>query len=146
MSKNPLDLNGLTMDDIDFSVLPEITQRLNRIERDCKEKYGNDWWEHYIIATNPRHDIDSVEETVNEAIYNGHRLCISGTPMAVVKLETRYWEKMRHLFGPFYKKYVRHKPNDPKVNKALLKDALKSGKWKELPKELQEEYHKMAGK
>lgn len=72
MSKNPLGLNGLTMDNIDFSRLPEITAELERIEKECKEKYGNDWWEHYVEITNPHHGIDGCEETVNCAIYGGY--------------------------------------------------------------------------
>ena len=145
MNKNPLDLNGLTMDDIDFSGAREGLERAKQMQKKYQEKYGDDWWEHYFEDTNPRHDVDWDEETINEAIYNGHRLCISGDPIWMVKMEKRYWDKMKRLFGPFYKEYVRHGHNDPKVSKALLKDALKSGKWKELPEELQEEYHKMAG-
>lgn len=147
MNKNPLDLNRLTMDDIDFeSVLPKISKEINQIEKECKEKYGNDWWRHFVKATSPHIDLDWDEETVNEAIYNGHLLCVSGDPVWAAKIENKYWDKMKRLFGPFYKRYVHHEHNDPKVNKALLKDALKSGKWRELPKELQKEYYKTAGK
>lgn len=146
MDKNSLDLNGLTMDDIDFSGVREELEQAKQMELEYQKKYGDDWWEHYVADTNPRHDVDWDEETINEAIYNGHRLCISGDPVWMVKMENRYWNKMKRLFGPFYKRCVRHETNDPKVNRALLKDAFKSGKWKELPKELQEEYHKLAGK
>ena len=146
MTKNPLNLNKLTVDDIDFSKLPEITERLDRIERECKEKYGADWWEPFVAATNPSHDIDLDEASVNRAIFEGHRLVIFGHPWVIAKIEKLYWEKLKRLFGPFYKRYVNHKANDPRINKALIKDALKSGKWKELPTELQDEYHRLAGK
>lgn len=145
MSKNPLDLNGLTMDDIDFSGVREELEKEKQLQKEYQEKYGDNWWEHYIADTEPDHDIDWDEETVNEAIYNGHRPCVSGHPQIVYQIDKKYWEKMKRLFGPFYKRYIRHEHNNPKVNKALLKDALKSGKWRELPKELQEDYHKMAG-
>ena len=146
-NKNPLDLNNLTMEDIDFaSILPKVTAELERTKQECKEKYGEDWREHYIRATNPNWDIDTDERSINRAIYEGHRLCITAHPQIIMEMEHKYWIKMRRLFGPFCKRYVSHGTNDPKVNKALIKDALKSGKWRELPKELQDEYHKLAGK
>lgn len=152
MNKNPLDLNGLTMDDIDFSGAKEETEKLEQIFKEYQDKYGDKWWDHYIMDTDPDFKChrdpksDWYEETINEAIYNGHMLCVSGDPQIVHELHKKYQEKMKRLFGPFYKRYIHHNPNDSKVNKALLKDALKSGKWKDLPKELYEEYHKMAGK
>lgn len=146
MSKNPLDLNQLTMEDIDFSGVREELEQAKQMEKEYQKKYGDSWWEHYVADTNPDHGIDLDEQSINRAIFEGHRLCMSGHPTIIIEIENKYWEKMKRLFGPFYKRYISHEHNNPKVNKALLKDALKSGKWKELPKELQEEYHKMAGK
>ncbi len=145
MNKNPLDLNGLTMDDIDFSGVREALEKDKQMEAEYQRKYGDDWWEHYIADTNPSHGIDLDERSVNEAIFEGHRLFVMGNPLMVAEIETLYWKKMKRLFGPFYKRYVNHKTNDPRVNKALIKDALKSGKWRELPKELQGKYHRLAG-
>lgn len=143
MDEKSLDLNRLTMDDIDFSHLPEITAELDRVEKECKEKHGDNWWEHYLRATDPYYDVDLDERTINRSIYEGHEPCITG--LDVVQIQTLYYAKMKRLFGPFYKRYVNHKRGDPKINKALIKDALKSGKWKELPECLQGEYHKLAG-
>ncbi len=146
MNQNPLDLNQLTMEDIDFSDAREGMERLKRLEKEYQEKYGDDWWEHYLKDTNPYHDMDLDEETINRAIYEGHRLCMTGHPQTLKRIEDRYWEKMKRLFGLFYKQYITHEPNDPKVNKALLKDAVKTGLWKELPINLQTDYQKMIGK
>lgn len=143
MDINLLDLNRLTMDDIDFSGLPKIIAEDARIEKECKDKYGDDWWEHYVDATLPNRDIDSDEKLVNLHIYDGCMPFVTG--ILAFHYQDLYLKKLKRLFGPFYKRYINHKPNDPKVNKALIKDALKSGKWKELPKELQGEYHKLAG-
>ena len=145
MNKNPLDLNGLTMDDIDFSGVREALEKDKQMEAEYQRKYGDDWWEHYIADTDPDYDIDLDECSVNRAIFGGYRLLIMGHPAAVARKEKLYWTKLKRLFGPFYKRYVDHKANDPKVNKALIKDALKSGKWRELPEELQDEYHRLAG-
>lgn len=139
------DLNQLTMEDIDFSDAREGVEWLKQMEKQYQEKYGDDWWEHYVKDTGCHSDIDIDEKTVNDAIYNGHPLCLSGDPQAICPVYKRYYEKMRQLFGPFYKRYVHHEPGNSKVDKALLKDALVSKKWKELPKELQAEYHKLAG-
>ena len=146
MSENLMSLNRLTMDDIDFSDARETLEKMKQTEKEYQIKYGDEWWEHYLADTNPSYGMDLDEESINKAIYNGYRLCISGHPVTVAKLEMKYQQKMKRLFGPFYKRYIRHEPDDPKVNKVLLKDALRSGKWKELPKKLQAEYHKMAGK
>lgn len=138
------DLNQLMMEDIDFSGAREGLERLRQMKKQYQEKYGDDWWEHYVKDTGCYSDMDSYEKTVNDAIFEGHFLCISGDPYTVGQIYIRYHEKMTRLFGPFYRKYVRHEPNDPKINQALLKDAIKSGKWRELPNELHDAYHKMA--
>lgn len=139
-------MNNLTMDDIDFSRLPEISAEFDRMEQECKEKYGDKWRDYYEQITDPDYGVDLDERMVNRAIYEGHRLCLMGHPARIMELENKYQEKMKRLFGLWHKQYVNHVPNDPKVNKALIKDALKSGKWKELPKSLQEEYHTLVGK
>lgn len=144
---HPLNLDGLTIEDIDFNKhLPKIRARREKIKKECKEKYGDDWWEHYLAATNPKHGIDSTEEWVNKAIYEGCTPLLSGTPILVEQTYSRYYQKLKELFGPLYKFHIRHKRNHPYVNKLLIKDALKTGKWRELPYELQDEYHKQAAK
>lgn len=145
MNEKDLNLDGLTMDNIDFSGVREALKKDKQMEKEYQDKYGDDWWEHYLSDTNPYHNIDLDEKSINEAIHGGYRLCITAHPAVIKRLDDKYWEKMRRLFGRFYKRYVEHEPNNPKVNKALVKDALKSGKWKELPEELQEEYHRLAG-
>lgn len=143
MDKSSLNLNNLTMDDIDFSSAREGIEQIKKKRKEYQEKYGDDWLEHYM-ADNPVYsNTDFCEESINRAIYGGYEPCVSGALQFRVKVE--YPAKMKRLFGPFYKRYIHHEPNNPVVNKALIKDALKSGKWRELPKELQDEYHRMAG-
>lgn len=139
------DLNQLTMEDIDFSGAKDIMENIRQRKKEYQEKYGEDWWKHYVEDNECYSSLDPYEQIVNDAIFNGHLVCVSGGPYTVGQIHIRYQEKMKRLFGPFYRKYVRHEPNDPKINRALLKDAIKSGKWRELPKELHDTYHKMAG-
>lgn len=139
------DLNQLTMEDIDFSGAKDIMENTRQRKKEYQEKYGDDWWKYYVEDSKCYNTMDSYEQIVNDAIFNGHLVCVSGDPYTVGQIYIRYQEKMKRLFGPFYRKYTRHEPNNPKINQALLKDAVKSGKWRELPKELYDMYHKMAG-
>ncbi len=141
MSNNPLDLNGLTMDNIDFSSAQEGMARLNKIEEEYKKQYGDDWWEHYKDVLFPPDEYDPDEKSINNAIYKGRTLCLTGDPESIRYMENKYVEKMKRLFGRFYKLHISHKPNDPKVNKLLIKDAFETGMWKELPECLQKDYH-----
>lgn len=144
---HPLNLDGLTMEDIDFDkYLPEITAKHERIEKECKEKYGDDWFEYYYKLTNPNHDIDSTERLINKCIYEGHIPVMSGNPEVLHQIHTRFYDKLKRMFGLFYKLHIYHKPNQPYINRLLIKDALRTRKWKELPHELQDEYHRQAAK
>lgn len=147
MDKKDLNLNGLTMDDIDFSGVREAWKENKQKEKEYQERYGDDWLEYYL-AENRKEDLysntDIFEKGANIAIYNGHMPFVGGSPDCISKFHLRYREKMERFFGRSWKKHVFHSPNDPKINKLLIQDALKSGKWEELPKELQNEYHRLA--
>ena len=52
------------------------------------------------------------------------------------KLRMREYE----LFGKDYDRLFFHKPHDPEIAELLLQDAVKTGKWQELPDCLQDEY------
>ncbi len=146
MNQNPLDLNQLTMDDIDFSGACEGMEHLKKLEKEYQEKYGDDWWKYYKKVLFSKSDYDLDEKNINDAIYHGCTLCLTGDPEAVSCIENKYIEKMKRLFGKSYKRHIFHKSNDTKVNKLLIRDAIKTGMWKELPNELQEEYHKLVEK
>lgn len=144
---HPLNLDGLTIEDVDFNkYLPQVTAEIDKIEQECKEKYGDDWFEYFYKLTNPDHDVDSTERLINKCIYEGHIPVMSGDPEVLYQTYTRFYDKLKRLFGPLYKLHIYHKSNHPYVNKLLVKDALKTGKWKELPYELQDKYHKQAAK
>ena len=99
---------------------------------------------------------------VNCAIYNGTPVahCLDHPAMNDYLFEL-YIIRLRHLFGRAYKrkyKYfhrsnrgpqlryrrIKYRPisHDPFVGELLIRDAIKTGRWKALPKELQDEYHR----
>lgn len=144
--KNPYDLNQLTERDIDFSMAPKIMAELDKLEEECKQKYGDDWFEHFVELTDPNYGIDMIEQSANEHIYEGYWPGWSGDPGAVIPYLDGYINKMKRLFGPEWENHIKHQPDDPEVNELLIKDTLKTGKWKELPECLQEEYQRRAEK
>lgn len=143
MSQNLLDLNQLTIEDVDFSSVKEGMAEAKQKEKEYETTYSDDWIAHYMADSDCYCHVDSDEQIINRAIFEGHRPVVVGQHAGII--ERKYWEKMHRIFGPFYKHYVNHEQNNPKANKALIKDATKSGKWKELPESLQEQYHRMAG-
>lgn len=143
MKQNLLDLNHLTIEDIDFSGVKEGIAEIKQKEKEYEAVYGDDWMSHYIADSDYYCHVDSDEQIIDRAVFEGHKPIVIGQHAGII--ERKYWEKMRRIFGPFYKHYVNHEQNNSKANKALIKDAIKSGKWKELPEPLHEQYHRMAG-
>lgn len=54
-------------------------------------------------------------------------------------------DRQRELYGDRYDELVQHKYGDSRVVELLLQDAIRTGKWKELPDELWDEYKKRVG-
>lgn len=146
-NKKNYDLDQLKEKELDiegyFSKRPD---KYDKLEQECKEKYGNDWWEHYLDITIPNRHNDHDEECINRSIYTGGIPLILDDRSYAIYIENKIYEKLKRMFGSEWKQYINHKPNDPKVNEALIKDAIQTDKWRELPKELQEKYHKLVGK
>lgn len=142
MKQNPLDLSQLTIEDVDFSGVKEGIAEIQQKEKEYEAIYGSDWMSHYIVDSDCYCHIDSDEQIIDRAIYEGHRPVVVGQYAGII--ERKYWEKMRRIFGPFCERYVNHEQGVPKVSRALIKDAMKSGKWKELPEPLHAQYHRMA--
>ena len=56
-----------------------------------------------------------------------------------------YIKRTHELYGDKYDELIHHERGDSRVAKLLLDDALRTGKWKELPDELQKEYKSLVG-
>lgn len=130
-----MDLSHLTVEDVDFSSVKDGMAEIEKKEKEYEAIYGDDWLAHYIADSDCYCHVDSDEQIIDRAIFEGHRPVVVGQHAGTI--EQKYWEKMRRIFGPFYKRHVNHEQNNLRVNKALIRDAMKSGKWKELPELLQ---------
>ena len=103
-----------------------------------------------VTATPLRLDVPEYDYRMKEAhsfMYRGlpAYMALTGTDVGYIQ-KTQDDEMMRLLGLPdknaCFMYFTEHGPADPEVVEALLNDALTSGKWKELPDALQDEYHK----
>ena len=60
-------------------------------------------------------------------------------------MRERFLERMHELYGDEFDELRHHMDADSRVIELLIQDAIRTGKWKELPDELQDEYHKRVG-
>ena len=81
-------------------------------------------------------------QSINSHIYAGMSIVegyVGCDPYAIKDLVTK--QEMRELYGDNYNRLKDHKPYDLEVADLLINDALKTGKWKELPQCLYDRYH-----
>ena len=107
-----------------------------------EDQYGSDWHRVYM----ERYYINDCKENrryINQLIYDGNNFLpmIADKKYADIVLAERE-HRMREVYGDRYDELYHHKPGDPVVCERLIQDALKTGRWDELPEELQEEYKK----
>lgn len=149
--KDIFDLGGLdTYEHLFVGLREEFSQMLK--EEAAKEaayihKYGREeglrqYMDDLVSGCTPDYDIDL--RSVNVAIYCGCMPLMSSRKM-YVSLEKRYEARMHELYGDRYNELKHHSRGDSRVVEILLQDALKTGRWKELPDELHEEYKRRAG-
>ena len=135
-----LDLFDLELPDIMMSKeeLAESRQRFDEAEKRLRPEYGNDWFTAWQTELDPDYPYYH-KRMINEHIY-------SGTPLLSLSMElVNEWHiRMQELYGNEYKRLYFHREGDPEVVELLLQDALKTGKWQELPKCLHDEYKKRA--
>lgn len=151
--RKALDLSGLTMFDINSLEARKSAEagkaRRAALKAECIEKYGDDWERHYMELLCPPLDYDVDMLAINEAAYYGRRVIMTGTPTAYVQMERKQEKRFREIYGDGYgdgwSEAVFHAPCDPVIGEWLLSDAIRTGKWKELPRELRDEYARRTG-
>lgn len=132
--------SGFTREDI-LTTEQEVRKEQDEYER----KYGDDWWSIWLKDKGFVQDYDTCMKEANEAIYYGN------VPQLIPSVKTHgiseYSRKIRARLDEIYREGEPkwHAPGEKWVVERLLDDALKTGKWKELPDCLQEEYHRRAG-
>ena len=110
----------------------------NSAEREIgeyKAKYGDAWSERYLQDCCGDDDYSADMHTVNSAILYGTSL-----------IGTRFFDmqetRMRELYGSQYDELRQHLARDERVIELLLADAVKTGRWRELPEELLSDYYR----
>lgn len=137
-----LDLNNLTSMLVDSDVVRERIQKGREQKQTYQKKYGNDWWNYYARDEGYIVDYDDMMKSINDAIYCGRLSGFSGTPKLLYERRKLQEERLQELFSGQYDLCNLPKPKDPEVADILINDAIKTGKWEELPDSLQSLYHK----
>lgn len=111
-----------------------------------KDKYGDNWFMEYCygegILEREKPDYNRDMKHVNTAIYYGYWVGGSGNGPRVMLLPKMQEDRMHELFGDKHEELQNHPMRDSRIAELLIADAIKTGKWKEFPDELQDEYHK----
>lgn len=81
-------------------------------------------------------------KSVNECIYYGTELIIRGIGDSIKRDRKIARDRMLEIYGDQYDELLVHEYGDPRAVELLLNDAIKTGRWKELPDCLQDKYHK----
>lgn len=136
-------LKGLTTYSCDEGEFKASVERFESGMADCKANHGDEWWKQYLRETGMIADYDVVAKRVNKAIYAGACPFVSDS---VEPMYALYETRMRQLYGNRYDELKNHAFADVRVVDLLLQDAVNTGKWKELPDELQDQYFDLIGR
>lgn len=134
-----LDLGGLTRHLADAETIRKIVKETDMEVAEYKAKYGKDWFVHYFKDTSGMVDYDEDMKDINFIIWYDAPILTPG------KFRLDVDRRMHELYGDQYDTLRHHKPKDSRVGELLIADAIKTGKWEELPDELQPEYHARVG-
>lgn len=140
MRKNPLSLSNMTAPEFDINETRKTMEDGERIRQQYRDRYGEDWFQHYVADTT-KEDYDSIGKMVNEHIYHGTIPTPRYQPGSKSLILERFWERAETIYGNRNIESAMHEDNDPEIANWLVTDAMRTGKWKELPDGLQNEYH-----
>ena len=143
--RDELSLSNLDSHGMDSNRLQEISKEVDHRISSYEFKYGSSWFEHYAMDEGLIPDYDIMLKTVNKAIYAGREPSFVGYESDWREYQKLYVERTHALYGSRYDELVYHSMGDSRVAELLLQDAVKSGKWKELPDFLQKEYKRLVG-
>ena len=150
---------GYTMEDLSLSQLDTTVMGFNgRVaaegfqerqavrnakKAEFKEKYGDAWWPYYTDWLCGSPDYDQMTKLLNEQLYRGTRYSLMGT--GVIEAYKQMRQHMMDVYGDAWERLSTHDHADPEAIELLLKWAERTGRWKELPDCLQDEYHRRVG-
>lgn len=135
----------------------QIEVAMKKQQADIKvyeEKYGPDGLLKYLEDEGIMVDFDGTYDyemkQINSCIFHGAgplHFDFTGDEgrKYVCNWMIKWNARLMELFGDNSSRVIYHKANDEKVNQLLLDNAVKTGKWKELPDALQKQYHRLVG-
>lgn len=137
-----LDLSALTMPPFDKEAAWERVRKCDEEIAEYEKKYGDDWWEYYAEDTGfyKEDDYDRDMKRINKAIHCKTYIIGFGSPSRLYELKQKWLKRIKELFGDDYTYDRFFIEDDLDCDTPLLEDALKTGKWKELPDDLQPIY------
>lgn len=136
-------LKGLTTYSFDGCDIKGAFLRYQQRVAAYKQKYGDGWQEKYNANYSRSVDYDVDLKSLNEAVYAGQCPLVSDS--GVFRMSVGYDRRMREIYGTRYDELKDHVYKDSEVARLLVEDAVKTGKWKELPDELQDSYFTLVG-
>ena len=145
-NKASLSLTGLTLPTFDSDRMKKIEKELDEREKAYREKYGDNYMLQLLKDDGLIPDYDINKKSIDSAIYNRTWLRVSGHSEWARTHMDKQIERMRELFGKDCDIYTVLSETTIDIGDLLLKEALQTGKWKELPDELQPKYHELVKK
>lgn len=139
-----ISLTNLELPEFDGERLRRIMRESDEEKKRLQEQYGDGWWDAWKKIKGIDKDYSVTMKKINTLIYQGRRFYSGSCSPGVYPIMMNAWKKrMEEFYGPDYESFPRRCPGGyPNAAELLLNDALKTGKWKELPNDLQEEYHR----
>lgn len=139
-----ISLTNLELPELDNERLQRIIKESDEEKKRLQEQYGEGWFAVWKRLKGIDRDYDTWMKKINTMIYYGKTYHSGTTCSQAYYLTKQKWENRMHdLYGFLPGSFVTNCPGGyPNAAKLLLEDALRTGKWKELPDELQLEYHK----
>lgn len=142
INKKDISLDNLTFPDFNKEEIEKIRKEQEQEQAEYQKKYGDDWFKLWWDDKNPTPDYDRLLKSVNECIYYGTELIIRGIGDSIKRDRKMARDRMLEIYGDQYDELLVHEYGDPRAVELLLNDAIKTGRWKELPDCLQDKYHK----
>lgn len=143
-------MNGPSLKGLHVPLTKDVLDEKSRMYKEQRafyqRKYGDNWRQRWLEDCGVPVDYDGDMKFINTSIYYGICASRSSTNSDTIRLfDEKQTARWHELYGDCYDELLRHKAGDPRVVELLLQDALRTGKWKELPDELQDEYRRRAG-
>lgn len=140
---NPLSLKNLTLFDITTEEYEERGRKAKETIKQYKEKYGDDYIDHLLEDEGMRKKTNHAKD-INTAIYHRSWVEVSGNTEWARTCQQKQMKRMKELFGRDVNFLAVYSDPNIDIEKILLEDAAYTGKWDDLPDELQLKYHKVA--